>query len=494
MALSETELARRVEGRPGAIEARNSPLRVAIRLDPPPIAADGLAVHGETFLRVAVGPSPADRQLLADELLGDRISATAADVADRFASAVRAAVAEVVGRQPAAEAIVDPGVATIAEAVGRAADRCAFRLGLVIVGRAEARLHSPAAEAAQRHARQLAEIDRAGEVARRFAELRAAHPGLPPAELLGHADPAHRDAIAAGLLRGARRAPAVLWVASGEWLVEVRIDADVRPRLERTIALADLGPLRCVRQIDLGGSERLAVGARGGVIVLDPAAPAGRMLFRSAAQTDRGFNAVATDGSRLLATHGELGLAAWSIDGAERRRWPAEAAADLLRLADGTVLVGERRRVRQLNGDDLHEVIALDADLVALLGDGRAAVAVLTDGQAIRFAPGEPPRRLSRPATVTAGGAWHSAIGFRLLRATMAPGVEAFGFDDAILHHYAGPHASLRMVAATGATLAAVTADRQRLVFWDAAEPSHPAAEVHVTAATRHRIGGMCFS
>jgi hypothetical protein len=493
--LREHELARRREGAPGAIEARSTPLPLTIALEPPATDRDGLNVHGQIVLRIGVGPSPADRQLLADELLRESPAIEIDSLQRLLAPTVRAAAAEVIGVMPAAEAIGRRGHDAVAGAVRRAADRVAYRCGLVVGAAVDLEMHCPAIIERQRHARQIEELERSREIAARFADLQAANPGMQPGELLAIVDPAHRDATLAGVLRGAATRPQRLWIASGDQLVATVIDQTGQPSIAHLIDAPELGPLRSIRPIAWHGQARLALGCRAGVMLLDPQSPGDRAVFRSVAQTDRGFNAVATDGRRVFSSHGELGLIAWSVEDArELHRWPAEAALGVLVIDDGAILLAERRRVRTLRGDELHLVVEFDADLISLVADNSTCYALLADGQAIAFGRSTPTRRRSWHATVTAGGAWASPLGFRLLRATRSTGVESFGFDDAIVHHFACPAAAMRAVSGAATTVVAVSPDRQRLVVWNAGNPAQPAGEINVTAATRHRIADMAFA
>ena len=495
MPLREHELARRSDGAPDAIEARSAPLPVTIALEPPATDRDGLAVHGQIVLRIGVGPSPADRQLLVDELLRGSAAIEVESLQRMLAPTVRAAAADVIGAISAAEAMGRCGKHAVADAVRRAADRVAYRFGLVVGAAVDLEMHCPAIIERQRHARQIEELERSREIAARFADLQAANPGMLPGELLAILDPAHRDATLAGVLRGAAPRPQRLWIASGNHLVATVVDQTGQPSIAHLIEAPELGPLRSIRPIAWQGQTRLAVGCRAGVILMDPESPGDRTVFRSAAQTDRGFNAVATDGRRVFSCHGELGLIAWSVEDArELHRWPAEAALGVLVIDDGAILLAERRRVRTLRGDELHLLLEFDADLISLVADNSTCYALLGDGQVIAFGRSTPTRRRPWPATVTAGGGWASPIGFRLLRATGSTGVESFGFDDAILQHFACPAAAMRAVGGAGTTVAAVSPDRQRLVVWNAWNPAQPAGEISVTAATHHRIADIAFA
>jgi hypothetical protein len=52
----------------------------------------------------------------------------------------------------------------------------------------------------------------------------------------------------------------------------------------------------------------------------------------------------------------------------------------------------------------------------------------------------------------------------------------------------------LAALAATNGLIAGVSADRQRVVIWNSWDPRRPAAEINVTARTRHRIADVAFA
>lgn len=487
--MNEDVLARRVGG---AIELRARPMALAIALDPPMAARDGATVNGTVTLEVSPGPSPADRQLIADELLPDRPFVTHGALVARFGPAVREAAGRVIGALDAPAVVAPTGCDAIADATRRAADRIAFSLGLIIAGAVRVELRCPALEQAKRHARRLAEIDRAAEIAARFASLRQANPDVSPASLLERLHPGERDAIAAGVL-AADVAAATVWVVAGSTLLWAVIPTDGPPATGMRLALDQFGPLRCIRRIGAAGGARLAIGARGGVMLLDPDDPGQMQAFASASLSQRGFNAVGIDGARLLATHGEIGLVAWSLqEGIELRRWTVDSAVDVVASPAG-VIVATRRALLHPRGDALHELATCDADVIALAGDGAATHALLADGQVLSVSPSAPTRRTARRAEVTAAAGWDSPIGYRIVRATGAAGVEAFGLDDSIVTHFLSPHAGLRMVAAGDGLVAGVSADRQRLIVWRASEPRQPAGEINITAVTGHRVAGICI-
>ena len=60
------------------------------------------------------------------------------------------------------------------------------------------------------------------------------------------------------------------------------------------------------------------------------------------------------------------------------------------------------------------------------------------------------------------------------------------------IRRFATPHRELRELAATPRYLAALAADRQRVVVWQTTAPD-PLATLHLTPLTRHRLADVCW-
>jgi hypothetical protein len=65
--------------------------------------------------------------------------------------------------------------------------------------------------------------------------------------------------------------------------------------------------------------------------------------------------------------------------------------------------------------------------------------------------------------------------------------------DDEVVTQYASAHRGLRMVAGAGDRVAAVSADRQRLVIWAAWDGRKPAGDLNLYGIARHRIADIAF-
>ena len=71
--------------------------------------------------------------------------------------------------------------------------------------------------------------------------------------------------------------------------------------------------------------------------------------------------------------------------------------------------------------------------------------------------------------------------------------IECIGVDDQLVTQYVMTIAAA-MLAASADVVAAVSADRQRIIFWHAWDGREPFEEIHVTSQTRHRIADIDFT
>jgi hypothetical protein len=504
--LCDDQLARRLPD--GTVVVRTTAARVSIAIDSL-VSADDHECNLTAEFDVIASNAPADRQLLAEDLLKDSDALSTSQIADALRMTIEPSVRQTLSALAGREIPSPEAQSSLTTAVRRAADRWAFRGGLVIES-VQIKVHSPTLERESLHRRRVAELERAGKLAERFRALREANPDVPLAFILEGMDPTYRGEILRAAMRSGDDSTTetpVLLIAAGDKLLRASIhrrgDEELQVDCENVPISADLGPFRSLSSIAMNGTTCLAIGARRGVAVIDPLNPSTAAIFRSTEQTERGFHRVIVDEQhgRLLASHSDLGLIAWSIRngnvGREIHRWPADRATELLRLPDGQLLLGEQRRIQHLRGDGmLRELIPFDGDLIALANDTLECFAMLADGRTLAFGKYPMTRSLARPATVTAAAAWRdSPIGFRLIRATESiGGVEAFGMDDdSLVLHFTSPHPGSRIVAASKSLVAAVSGDRQRVSLWNAWNTDSPAGEVYVGAIARHRISDLLF-
>ena len=526
---SPDELARsaagRVVARPGAARARWA------FADLPTADGHGATAAFAASLRLA--DSEGDRRVFAEQFLADREIATAADVRDHLAAALRAAAEPVAAGLTAEAFLTDAGRAALRDALATAARAAAFAVGVEVLAPLDVETDSPglrrSREDARADAERSARLRRAADTAAEFRALRENAPDLDPGALLERLDPADRPAVYAAAAGESTDSAGLVYAVSGSLLLQLDpADPDAAPRL---IDLPPaLGPARSVRP---DGTGRLLIGGRNGVAWLDPADPAAAVLYAMPnAGSDLGFNAAVHAGDFLWATHSALGLVAWRIDQPanppQQRTAPHDATPPRLaaplagrdlraprpaggaakwiiarrdvdgRLDQSALAAASGEGLFALGPDrSLLPIPLPDADdgdpIIGLIPDraGNLAVARRDGGLLLLDRDLNVAARRHHPGPLAAACGLPWAGSTRLLLATETGGLEAVGLHDSLVTAYHSPHRGLRALAADARTVAAVSPDRQRLLLWPAAGGRATAREIHVASLTRHRAADV---
>ena len=137
-----------------------------------------------------------------------------------------------------------------------------------------------------------------------------------------------------------------------------------------------------------------------------------------------------------------------------------------------------------------------NAEIVGIFVDGTRVVVVQDDGTVnlrdrATLAPLSQQRRSGR-ITATALLPWLGSN--RLLLATDEGPIYCVGLDDELVTTYLSSHRGLRVVSAVADLVAAVSADRQRVVLWNSWDGKKPLAELSVSATAKHRVGDIEFA
>ena len=511
--LHDSEIARRENGR---VVIRPGGLRVRWEL-PDLTSADGHAVKGVFTCTVRPLDDPTERKMLEEVFLGRSPAVTTADVAAHFAPVLEAAARKEAGSLTAEALLSDAGTSAVVGKIADAGKAVAFGCGVELLPPFEAGLDSPTLRRKQEEERQsAAQIERMGRASKlfkQFQEIRASAPELSAGQVLQRIGTADQGEMLRALLLASagEGAAKTLWAVAGPYLVKVdwtAADPNAQAATHLIPLPPTLGPLRSVQSADVRGKRVLLVGARSGVLVVDPANPDDAAAYFDPQTTSSalGFNAAAVAGDRLWATHGEAGLVAWTLgEGAA----PALAVRpdqspvkpfsprNLFALDEGRVLLSSGSSLLEAKGEgSIREVGAGPrADVVAVVAEDASVVVVHESGDLCR----RDRRTLSavcqtrRTGKVTAAGGlpWFGAT--RVLLATEEGPVYCVGLDDELVTQYASPHRGLRIAAAAADRVAAVSSDRQRLVLWPSWDGRKPAAEVHLAGSTKHRVADIDF-
>lgn len=525
--LLEHEMARRDYG--GRLELRPQALRVRWAFDGL-VSSDGHDVRCTAECSVRALPDATERKMLQEVLLDGRDTISTDDVAAHFERAVRAAVAEAVESRPVAETLADVGRKAIAESVKAAAHPVAFASGVEVLppfhvdaesaSYQQQRLREMQRGLAERHAAdQVEHFQRAGELLKRFQELRQSAPELSAGQVLEQISAGDRGSVLQTLLLASARQEAAsdLWAVAGPYLV--RVDArENPPRTELMPLPPTLGPLRSVQPARVNGERALLVGARSGFMVVRPGSAAGEpeMYADPCVNSQLGFSRVvyAGDAHGFYACHGDAGVVRWAHGETSkpvsairpeqiRAEYGLEASGggprNLHCLTGGgpRVVFSLGCRVIGVDGTDLFELPnAAGADVVAILPADRRLVIIHDDGTvyALDVTTRDITYTEHRGLRVRAAGALPWLGSTRLLLAPEDGPVQCVGLDDPLVTQYAsGDGGGLKAVAGSADRVAAVSADRQRLILWNSWDGRKPAAEMYLTGLTRHRIADVGF-
>ena len=476
-------------------------------------AADGhrLAV---AFTASVIGvDEPAERQLLAEAFLTGTGPATVhgADVVAHLMPSIRAAATAAAGRGPAADAVTDAARPAWVDALKQAADATAFSCGLEVMSPAEVEVTSPTLQrerleqmqrtaAERRSADQVGHFARAADLLKQWSALAASVPSITPGKVLQQLAPADRGAMLDTLMMasGGAAHPPCLWAVAGSYLVRVDVAAD-HPAPELVPLPTTVGPLRSVRCED----GKLLVGGRNGVLVVDPARPsaAEAYVYRDLA-SDHGFTAATLAGNRVVGVHRDGGVVAWAAGSPTVPAAvfpPAQLGGNPLhpvRRPDGTCVFAVGERVVKVDvAGYVTPVMSAPAPVVALLAAADHLVVASEDGTVTlldvasldKVGDSRPAGRLTAAALLP----WFNTS--RLLLATAEGPVACVGVEDQLTTTFAGGPVGVRAVAASASRVAAMPADRQRVVVWNAWDGRRPAVELHVAAVARHRVADVAF-
>lgn len=541
MPLLQNELAR---WKNGQLELRPEPLRVRWAFDDL-VTSDGHALRCGFSCSVRGLPDPTERRMLQEVLLQGRTSVTERELTEHFSRTLKPAAQKVAEAQTVTGLLAEDGRRPLVEALRTAAGPVAFACGVELLPPFQVDVESPTlqqqrqrtmhrAMAEQTTAAQIEHMQRARELFKQFQEMRQAEPGLSAGQVLQQISPSDRGSVLQKLLlasaSGGVGAPPDLLAVAGPHLVRIdRAEGAYRPEL--TSLPETLGPLRSAQSADVDGRRMLLIGAQGGFLLV-PAGESGEVVAYAdpGLESPLGFNRVIYwAGQRcFVGCHGEGGLVIWDAGSpaaprtAIRPRDLHGPGASAATTSSGSATGGDAstssrvpgpRNLQVVDGERLifslgsrlsiwdgKGVSALpaesQADVTTVVAEGNRLHIVHEDGTlcGLDRATLETTCKERRAGRVRAAGAlpWLGEV--RLLLAGEDGPVYCVGFDDQLVTHYASSHQSLRVVAGSADLVAAVSADRQRLVLWNSWDGRKPAAELHLGGVARHRVADIAFA
>jgi len=394
----------------------------------------------------------------------------------------------------------------------------AFGCGLEVLPPFELELDSPTLRIRQqeihRSAIQTERLNRTANLIKQFQEFRATAPQLAAGEILQRiapVDPAEQAEMMRALLQAGAQdhAGMKLWAVAGPHLIAID-SASENAGSEILSPPAALGPLRSVQKAVVESRTVLLIGARSGVLVVDPTKPQEAATYADAATVSQlGFNAAAVAGGRLWATHGESGLVGWDLETGDKPSVSVrQANVSFTPFAPRCLCALDQDRLICASGNRLLEISAAGAvreigdsspaPIISILAmDGGDVCVVHEDGEMCRrdrsqLAVVSRARRCGR-LTAASVLPWMGSV--RLLLAGDDGSVLCVGLDDELVSQYFNPYSGMRFATVAAADrVAAVSADRQRILLWPSWDGRKPANEIHVPSLARHRVADVEFA
>jgi hypothetical protein len=455
---------------------------------------------------------PAERKLFEETFLRDSTAVSTDDILNHFAPALRAAAAGVANRGNAEPLLADDARATWTDALRSAGNTVAFSCGIELLAPFGVEATSPSLQqerleqmqrtiAERKAADRVGHFQRAAELLEQWESLRSKSPTVTPGALMDQLNPSDRGAMLETLLMASAKQTTQpdLWAVAGPYLVRIDLKGDT-PKPQLIPLPPTAGPLRSVNQMN----GRVLVGARNGVFVIDPAATDQPQTYLDPELTsEHGFSGVTFGPAGVWGCHRGGGIVAWTegqFDRPTRTMRASELAGaprNLTRSRDGSHVlftVAERLMATDAGGE-LKSLVTLSAPIASLLSCDDRLILAAEDGT-VTIHDARTFARVSeiRPAARLSGAAlmpWLTSA--RVLLTTPDGPVFCVGIDDALVTQYSSPHVGVRAAAGSAGKVAALAADRQRIVLWNAWDPRRPAGEIYLTGLTRHRTTDIAF-
>lgn len=490
---------------------------------------DGHEFRASLSINVSVVPDRVELEAFRREVLGSQRSIKSDRLRQFCEETVRNTLAAFVAGRPAAE-LCAPGATEAYDVVlADAFKQLGFRSGLALGPDPRLVLASPAFIESQRErkAAALAEARAAEEQRRReaAAEARRKHVaelgellnrvksmaqqsgGVDVAELIRTFDASQRGKLYEHLLgvhAPARRTTAIL-VVTGSSLMWFDPLSPREP--SRKLRLPEeTGALRSVRIVEDRGTRRILVGAKTGVHVLSAAGDVERTLtFADKLDLRGGVNAATLLDGVVYATHSEMGLMRWRLDG------DGAVEACLTALTEGAHAVRDIQTDAAgrlwLAIDDLivgwspsrggsESALPAGAEISTLTLADQHAYAGLKNGAIVRWLIGGPRQvETVRPKTgvPVRSIAWMAGGGVpRLLVGDDRPLLELLVLGDSYQGAYRSLH-NLRWGFAADDLVVGVNDRRDHVFCWRPDDPTLPVTSIAVSRLTGRSIQDLAL-
>ncbi|MCB9853707.1 MAG: hypothetical protein H6819_11470 [Phycisphaerales bacterium] len=488
-------------------------------------SSDGFRFSGRVDLTVSVVPDRTELASFKRELVGSNRIVNHERLRRHCEEAVQAGLARFMSARPA-EQLVRPDVWEEFDAVlAESFKQVGFSSGLALGRDPRLSLKSTAYEESRSAAR-AAEIrrEREQEEARRRQEAVAARDqhltdlgamlakvrdmadatgALDVAEMIKSFSAEHRGELYQGLLSmdKAVKATERILVVAGSSLVWFDPAKPQEMARKQKLPKDDIGSLRSVRVVESQGAQRILVGARNGVHVLDAD---GEILYtcilHGRPELRGGFNAATMIGTDVFATHSEVGLVRWRKDSPETAIHCLEHLTEGCRSVrdvqcddSGRIWLGVDNIVVSWNpkADDSDNAAGAPDEVTTLSVADGYATAGLKNGAIVRWLTDDMKhmetlrRHTGSPVRSVA---WLSGGGIpRLLVGDSRPYLELMVLGDSYHGQYRCLH-EMRWGFAAEDIVVGVNEPRDTFILWKKNTPDQPAAHVSVRRLTGRSI------
>jgi hypothetical protein len=450
------------------------------------VTADGHRLTAAFGAALRAIPEPAERALFEETFRtpADRVAEDA--LIAHFASALTTAATALALGQQSEIALSGDFRNRWIETLRSAGNAIAFACGVELLPPLTIELSSPTlkrqrleqmqrAVSQRQTADRVEDFQRTTELLKQWDALRSTSPSIKPGQLLQQLNPANRGSMLEMLLMTSAGQRSQLWSVAGPNLAQIDFKNEAgQPKLIELPTTA--GPLRSVQVIN----DKVLVGARNGVFIVDPANSNQTELYLDPELiSDYGFSDVTFCFNGIWATHRDGGIGAKFIVAGQDRLLCAVAD----RLV-GLTPTGPATTLLKLPSP-IAAILRTDDRIILAIEDG--TVAVYDEQNLEKISDTRPVGRIAG-ATLQP---WLSSA--RLLLTTPDGPIYSIGLDDQLVTQYTGPQLGNRAVAASAAIVAAMSPDRQRIIFWNAWDGRRPAGEIHLANIARHRIADIAF-
>lgn len=469
------------------------------------VAADGHVIHCTFSARIRALSTPTEQRMLAEAMMGNRSRVTVDDVRAHFYNTLRTAAARLIATEPGEE--VSAHASPLQDALLTAANTLAFTSGVEILPPFDLTLDSPTLTHARIEARHQQVID---QRTRRHAQIMQAvlsagddSSALPPLPDVAD-EPAYLQHLGAMLdVQAIRHPRATLHAIAGKMLLSFDLAANEITE-PRPLALPDIvGAFRSINPIRHHNTNQLLLGGQRGLLLLHPDYPSQAIAYlHPTLASQMGFNAALVHRNHLWATHSQAGLVGWSVDD-PRQPVHTIPIADLPApprhltiLDDNRILSSVGTSLFTLAPDaaytkitDLpHPPLAIDCRdsiLCILRTDGALEQ---RDPRSLDLIRTQPPSR-----DATQGAILHCLHHPLRLLARPTGELHLCGDAPTAIRTFASGHRDLRILRTAPSYVAALSADRTRVILWSI-RTTQPLADLHLAGIAQQRIADFAWA